>query len=153
MAVPVTVKCRIGVDEQEPRGGSVRLVADASKAAGAAAVVVHARKAWLEGLSPKDNRDIPPLDYALVHALKRAHPDLADRDQRRPRRPRRRAGATRGGRRRHARPRRLSEAGTASVRRSGLFGEPAPVADAFEAIEAYMPYIARELGAASACTI
>ena len=45
------------------------------KAAGAAALIVHARKAWLEGLSPKDNRSIPPLDYELVYALKRAHPD------------------------------------------------------------------------------
>ena len=45
------------------------------KAAGAAALIVHARKAWLEGLSPKDNRGVPPLDYALVYALKRAHPD------------------------------------------------------------------------------
>src|SRR5580658_5442338 len=74
-AIPVTVKCRIGVDAQEPREALFGLV-EAVKAAGAAAVVVHARKAWLEGLSPKDNRDIPPLDYPLVYELKRAHPDL-----------------------------------------------------------------------------
>jgi tRNA-dihydrouridine synthase A len=72
--VPVTVKCRIGVDEQEPRA-ALFAFADKVKAAGAAALVVHARKAWLEGLSPKDNRSIPPLDYGLVHALKGAHPD------------------------------------------------------------------------------
>ena len=72
--VPVTVKCRIGVDEQEPRE-ALFAFAEAVKAAGAAALVVHARKAWLEGLSPKDNRSIPPLDYELVHALKRAHAD------------------------------------------------------------------------------
>src|SRR5580692_4308926 len=75
VAIPVTVKCRIGVDEQEPRAALFGLV-EAVKAAGAAAVVVHARKAWLEGLSPKDNRDIPPLDYSLVHRLKAAFPEL-----------------------------------------------------------------------------
>ncbi len=72
--VPVTVKCRIGVDEQEP-GEALFAFARAVKAAGATALVVHARKAWLEGLSPKDNRTLPPLDHALVYALKRAYPD------------------------------------------------------------------------------
>src|SRR5271170_1870765 len=72
--VPVTVKCRIGVDEQESRA-ALFAFAEAVKTAGAAALIVHARKAWLEGLSPKDNRSIPPLDYELVHALKRAHAD------------------------------------------------------------------------------
>ena len=70
--VPVTVKCRIGVDAQEP-GEALFAFAASVKAAGAAALVVHARKAWLEGLSPKDNRIVPPLDYPLVYALKRAH--------------------------------------------------------------------------------
>src|SRR5271157_5093642 len=73
VGLPVTVKCRIGVDEQEPRD-ALFAFADAMKAAGAAVLVVHARKAWLEGLSPKDNRIIPPLDYPLVYELKRAHP-------------------------------------------------------------------------------
>jgi tRNA-dihydrouridine synthase A len=72
--VPVTVKCRIGVDEQEPRE-ALFAFAVAIKAAGAAALVVHARKAWLDGLSPKENRDIPPLDHQLVYELKGAHPD------------------------------------------------------------------------------
>src|ERR1700719_660045 len=76
VAIPVTVKCRIGVDDQEPREALFALTA-AVEAAGASAVFVHARKAWLEGLSPKDNRDIPPLDYPLVHELKRAYPDLS----------------------------------------------------------------------------
>ena len=62
VAVPVTVKCRIGVDEQDPENALDEL-ADAVFAAGADAIWVHARKAWLEGLSPKENRDIPPLDY------------------------------------------------------------------------------------------
>ena len=75
VAIPVTVKCRIGVDEQEPRAALFGLV-ERVAAAGAAGVIVHARKAWLEGLSPKDNRTIPPLDYPLVYELKRAWPDL-----------------------------------------------------------------------------
>ncbi len=71
--VPVTVKCRIGVDEQEPRQ-ALFAVAGAVRAAGAAALIVHARKAWLDGLSPKDNRTVPPLDYSLVYELKQASP-------------------------------------------------------------------------------
>src|SRR5579871_5244874 len=71
--VPVTVKCRIGVDEQEPREALLAF-AGAVNAAGAAALIVHARKAWLGGLSPQDNRTVPPLDYPLVYDLKRAWP-------------------------------------------------------------------------------
>jgi tRNA-dihydrouridine synthase A len=68
--VPVTVKCRIGVDDQDPEESLYTLV-DACAAAGVGTFIVHARKAWLKGLSPKENRDIPPLDYALVERLKR----------------------------------------------------------------------------------
>lgn len=75
VSVPVTVKCRIGVDEQEPEESLFRLV-DLSAQAGVKSFVVHARKAWLKGLSPKENRDVPPLDYPLVHRLKRERPDL-----------------------------------------------------------------------------
>jgi tRNA-dihydrouridine synthase A len=73
--LPVTVKCRIGVDEQEPEialFALTRLVEEA----GCDGLWVHARKAWLQGLSPKENRDIPPLDYAIVGQLKEEHPDL-----------------------------------------------------------------------------
>ena len=73
--VTVTVKCRIGVDDQEPREALPALV-DACVAAGVSTFAVHARKAWLSGLSPKENREIPPLDYALVYALKQARPEL-----------------------------------------------------------------------------
>jgi tRNA-dihydrouridine synthase A len=73
--LPVTVKCRIGVDEQEPEQ-ALDAMADHVLAAGADALIVHARKAWLKGLSPKENRDVPPLDYPLVHALKRRLPDV-----------------------------------------------------------------------------
>lgn len=73
-SVPVTVKCRIGVDDQEPHQ-ALRTLAEQVFDAGAEALWVHARKAWLLGLSPKENRDVPPLDYPLVHALKRDWPD------------------------------------------------------------------------------
>ena len=142
--VPVTVKCRIGVDEQDPRA-SLFAFADAVKAAGAAALIVHARKAWLEGLSPKDNRSIPPLDYELVHELKRAHPGwsivlnggLADLEAARA----------------HLQDLDGVMFGRAAYQNSELllgvdpafFGEPAPVADGFEAIDAFMPTIARGL--------
>ncbi len=75
VGVPVTVKCRIGVDEQEPRA-ALDALADAVTAAGADALIVHARKAWLDGLSPKENRTVPPLDYPLVQALKRRLPGV-----------------------------------------------------------------------------
>ncbi|HEY0052913.1 MAG TPA: tRNA dihydrouridine(20/20a) synthase DusA, partial [Caulobacteraceae bacterium] len=73
--VPVTVKCRIGVDDQDPNVSLFALV-DACAASGVTSFAVHARKAWLQGLSPKENRDVPPLDYALVRRLKAARPHL-----------------------------------------------------------------------------
>src|SRR5216683_6300870 len=75
VGVPVTVKCRIGVDDQEP-GEALFALVDACARAGVSTFAVHARKAWLKGLSPKENREVPPLDYGLVYALKRARPDL-----------------------------------------------------------------------------
>lgn len=76
VSIPVTVKCRLGVDDQEPEKTLpvfLRAVADA----GIRQVTVHARKAWLKGLSPKENRDIPPLDYDLVARMAEAFPDLS----------------------------------------------------------------------------
>lgn len=73
--VPVTVKCRIGVDDQQPETVLPDFLAR-MVAAGADAIWIHARKAWLQGLSPKENRDIPPLDYGLVHRMKRENPDV-----------------------------------------------------------------------------
>lgn len=67
--IPATVKCRIGVDDQDPEESLFDLV-DRCASAGVTTFIVHARKAWLEGLSPKENREIPPLDYDLVHRLK-----------------------------------------------------------------------------------
>ncbi len=144
VAVPVTVKCRIGVDEQEPPEALFTFAA-AVKAGGAAALIVHARKAWLEGLSPKDNRTIPPLDYPLVYDLKRAHPHwviiingglssvedakahLAHVD-----------GAM-FGRAAYQNPELLLEVDPE------VFGESAPSEDAFEALNAFMPLIATGL--------
>ncbi|WP_342076068.1 tRNA dihydrouridine(20/20a) synthase DusA [Yoonia sp. SS1-5] len=73
--IPVTVKCRIGVDDQAP-DVILPTFLDAVSAAGVDRFAIHARKAWLQGLSPKENRDIPPLDYDLVFAMKAAFPHL-----------------------------------------------------------------------------
>jgi tRNA-dihydrouridine synthase A len=73
--IPVTVKCRIGVDDQDAEEDLQRFV-DVVASAGCRTIIVHARKAWLKGLSPKENREIPPLDYARVYRLKRARPRL-----------------------------------------------------------------------------
>ena len=72
---PVTVKCRIGVDDQDPTQTLPDFIEKVS-AAGVTHVTVHARKAWLQGLSPRENREVPPLDYALVVAMKRQFPHL-----------------------------------------------------------------------------
>ncbi len=144
VAVPVTVKCRIGVDDQDPERALDEL-ADAVVAAGADALIVHARKAWLQGLSPKENRDVPPLDYDRVYRLKRRLPQVPV--------------AINGG------IRTLAEAkahlrhvdgvmlGRAAYQEPelllgvdpDLFGEPAPAADAFEALERLEPAIAASL--------
>ena len=75
VAVEVTVKCRIGVDDQDPEQVLPEFLSRIS-AAGCGRVTIHARKAWLQGLSPKENRDIPPLDYDLVRRMKAAFPHL-----------------------------------------------------------------------------
>ncbi len=75
VSLPVTVKCRIGVDDQDPEESLRILIALCAKA-GVTHFAVHARKAWLDGLSPKENRDVPPLDYDLVYRVKRENPGL-----------------------------------------------------------------------------
>ena len=75
VSVPVTVKCRIGVDDQDPEQ-ALRDVIGLCARAGVKTFAVHARKAWLEGLSPKENREVPPLDYDLVYRVKREHSKL-----------------------------------------------------------------------------
>lgn len=75
VAVPVTIKCRIGVDDQDEAASLFGFI-EALAAAGCRTFIVHARKAWLQGLSPKENREVPPLNYPLVHRLKRERPEL-----------------------------------------------------------------------------
>src|SRR5262245_34360441 len=75
LSVPVTVKCRIGIDEQDSERDLDRFISTVADA-GCASFIVHARKAWLKGLSPKQNRELPPLDYARVWNLKAAHAKL-----------------------------------------------------------------------------
>jgi tRNA-dihydrouridine synthase A len=142
--LPVTVKCRIGIDDQDPEV-ALETFASAVEATGVDALIVHARKAWLEGLSPRENRDIPPLDYDLVFRLKAAHPTLpvvlnggvntveAGREH---------LGKVDGvmmGRAAYQEPWRLLAVDPL------LFGAAAPFASIREAVLAFIPYIEREL--------
>ena len=72
---PVTVKCRLGVDDQDVETTLPHFIETVAEA-GCTHFIIHARKAWLQGLSPKENRDVPPLDYDIVHAMKAAFPDM-----------------------------------------------------------------------------
>jgi tRNA-dihydrouridine synthase A len=142
--IPVTVKCRIGIDDQDAEVALDEL-ARGVIAAGADALIVHARKAWLNGLSPKENRDIPPLDYDRVYRLKAAMPDvpiiinggigsLAEAKQH--------LASVDGvmlGRAAYQEPWRLLAVD------AKLFCETAPHATMKEAFEAMIPYIEREL--------
>ena len=142
--VPVTVKCRIGVDHQDPEV-ALPAMAEAVFAAGGAALIVHARKAWLQGLSPKQNRDVPPLDYGIVARLKAAWPGKP-------------IGINGGITTLAAAQEHLLHVDGVMVGRAAydhpemllgvdpvLFGQDAPVSDGFEAVDAYMPYIAARL--------
>ena len=73
--LPVTVKCRLGVDDQALETSLPEFIEKVSQA-GCTHFIIHARKAWLKGLSPKENRDVPPLDYDLVRQMKQAYPNL-----------------------------------------------------------------------------
>ena len=76
VGIPVTVKCRIGIDDQDSESALTDFVGQVSELGGCHRFIIHARKAWLQGLSPKENRDIPPLDYSRVARLKREFPHL-----------------------------------------------------------------------------
>ena len=144
--IPVTVKCRLGIDEQDTEI-ALDDITRAVIAAGVDALIVHARKAWLEGLSPKENREIPPLDYERVFRLKRAYPalpivlngGLTDLGQ----------GAAyldkldglMMGRAAYREPWRLLAVDPL------VFGAPAPFPSAKAAAQALIPYIERELAA------
>ena len=142
--VPVTVKCRIGIDDQDPEI-ALDTLARGVVAAGADAIIVHARKAWLSGLSPKENRDIPPLDYDRVYRLKAALPyvpviingGIGSLEQ-----AKQHLAHVDGvmlGRAAYREPWRLLAVDTE------IFDEPAPHLRMTDAFEAMMPYIERKL--------
>ncbi|MFC4724274.1 tRNA dihydrouridine(20/20a) synthase DusA [Glycocaulis abyssi] len=145
VSVPVTVKHRLGVDEQDPEEALFAFVETVAQS-GVTTFIVHARKAWLKGLSPKENRDIPPLDYEIVRRLKAARPDLEI--------------ILNGG---------LADIAHAKAEMTGLdgvmlgraayhtpfilsrvdsvfFGEADPYDDPFAVVEAYRPYVESQLG-------
>ena len=140
VARPVTLKCRLGVDDQDIEESLDRF-ADIVIAAGADALIVHARKAWLDGLSPRENRDVPPLDHARVHRLKRRLHDFpiivngGIRDLDEAERHLRHLDGVMLGRAAYQNPEML----LALDRK--LFGTAAPVAAAGEAVEKLIPHI------------
>ncbi len=142
--IPVTVKCRIGIDDQDPEIALDRL-ARGVVAAGADALIVHARKAWLNGLSPRENRDIPPLDYDRVYRLKAALPDVpiiingGIGSLSEAKRHLEHVDGVMLGRAAYQEPWRLLAAD------SELFGEASPHATMKDVFEAMMPYIEDEL--------
>ena len=144
VAIPVTVKCRIGIDNQNPEV-ALEAFAATVEAAGVDALIVHARKAWLSGLSPRENRDVPPLDYDLVFRLKAAHPRLpivinggiATVEVARALLAR--VDGVMMGRAAYQEPWRLLAIDPL------LFGEAAPYANPKAALYALMPYLEREL--------
>jgi tRNA-dihydrouridine synthase A len=142
--IPVTVKCRTGVDEQDP-GAALSLLAGRVITAGCDALIVHARKAWLKGLSPRKNRDLPPLDYGIVYALKQRFPNVpvvlngglvalaemrAELDH---------VDGVMVGRAAYQNPALLLDVDPV------FFNDAVPVAGAVEAVEAFRPYVEARL--------
>jgi tRNA-dihydrouridine synthase A len=142
--VPVTVKCRLGIDDQNPEE-ALEALAHATEQAGVAALIVHARKAWLAGLSPRQNRDVPPLDYDRVYRLKTAHPGLTIvlnggiADLRQAAAHLERVDGVMMGRAAYQEPWRLLDVDRV------LFAESAGLASPADAAQALIPYIEREL--------
>lgn len=143
--MPVTVKCRIGVDDQDPRDALPTLIEKVTSA-GCDSFIIHARKAWLEGLSPKENRTIPPLDYDLIYEMKRRYPHLTislnggvesvdevlgHLDH---------VDGVMMGRMAYERPYVLADVD------QRLFGSAAPIRTPHEIVEAYLPYLSVKLG-------
>ncbi|MDR1827766.1 MAG: tRNA dihydrouridine(20/20a) synthase DusA [Methylobacteriaceae bacterium] len=144
VSIPVTVKCRIGVDEQDS-GEALDALTRECVAAGVDGLIVHARKAWLKGLSPRENRDVPPLDYPRVYRLKQDNPALAV--------------SINGGVVTLAQARaHLTQVDGVMIGRAAyqnpallldadpdIFGTAAPFSDIFQVVEALEPYIARQM--------
>ncbi|WP_081195568.1 tRNA dihydrouridine(20/20a) synthase DusA [Halomonas sp. BC1] len=144
VSIPVTVKCRIGIDDQDEDADLARFI-DIVASAGCSVFTVHARKAWLQGLSPKENRDIPPLNYPRVHRLKQSHPELH-------------IGINGGIKTLAECQAQLEHVDSVMVGREAyqnpwllagvdeqLFGEPGPVRTRLEAATAFRPYIQQRL--------
>jgi tRNA-dihydrouridine synthase A len=144
VAVPVTVKCRLGIDGQDPEA-ALDAFAGAVKPAGLDALIVHARKAWLDGLSPKENREVPPLDHERVYRLKAAHPDLEILvnggivDIGEASRHLEHVDGVMMGRAAYREPWRLLAVDPE------IFGEPAPAASSRDALDELVPYVERAL--------
>jgi tRNA-dihydrouridine synthase A len=144
VSIAVTVKCRIGIDDQDPEQ-ALGVFARTAEQSGADALIVHARKAWLKGLSPKENRELPPLDYARVYRLKAAHPQLpivingGIRTLEEAKAHLSHVDGVMMGRAAYQEPWRLLDADRV------LFGEAPPSASATDAAAALVPYIEREL--------
>lgn len=144
VTIPVTVKTRLGIDEQDSYAFLCDFIGRVAEA-GCPVFILHARKAWLQGLSPKENRDVPPLDYARVHRVKRDFPDLhidinggiatldAALEQLR------QVDGVMMGRAIYHHPYLLAEAD------ARVFGDDHPVPTRHEVIEAMLPYIARRM--------
>ncbi len=144
VSIPVTVKCRIGIDDQDEDADLSRFI-DIVADAGCDTFIVHARKAWLEGLSPKENRDVPPLNYPRVHRLKASRPDLH-------------IGINGGLKTLDACREQLASVDSVMIGREAyqnpwmlagvdeaLYGEPGPAPSRHAAARALRPYIARRL--------
>jgi tRNA-dihydrouridine synthase A len=142
--VAVTVKCRIGVDDQDPQVALPDFIEKVA-AAGVTHFIIHARKAWLQGLSPKENREVPPLDHDLVLRIKAAYPHLTicinggitSLEQARGFLAAGLDGVMLGRAAYH-------DPGNALIGADALWGDP-PGRDAFAVVEAMKPYIAAHL--------
>jgi tRNA-dihydrouridine synthase A len=144
VSAPVTVKCRIGIDDQDAEASLDKFI-DVVADAGCSSFIVHARKAWLDGLSPKENREVPPLDYDRVWRLKARRPDLtiainggietlSDATSHLER-----VDGVMVGRASYADPYILAE-----VDRE-IFGEQAPPPSRLDVLDRFMPYVEAEL--------
>ncbi len=144
VSVPITVKCRIGIDDQDPEQ-ALDVFARSAEEGGADALIVHARKAWLKGLSPKENREVPPLDYELVYRLKAAHRQMpivingGVRSLEEARAHLSRVDGVMMGRAAYQEPWLLLDADRV------VFGDTPPFSSANDAAAALLPYIEREL--------
>ncbi len=149
VAVPVTVKCRTGIDDMEDYSSLDQFVSRIAEA-GCKTFIIHARNAWLQGLSPKQNREIPPLKYDYVYRLKREHPQLSItinggiKTLAATRQHLEQVDGVMLGREAYHNPYLLSEVDQM------FYGSTRPVLSRHEIIEAYIPYISEELARGTA---